>query len=235
MRSSGRCSTASTPRPTRRARRSRPMRARCCLMPSSWASAAGVKLATVAPANPERGLPRIQGVYVLFDGATLAPAALIDGIALTSLRTAAVSALAVRRLAPPGRDAGCSCSAAGRRRWSHVHGAARAAAARARGRGRARPRSGSSSFVRALPARRAWTRAPPTAPAGRARRGGGPHLLLHDRARAAFRRRAGCARGDRRGGRLARARGARGRRAAGRPAQPSWSRRAPPRCARRAT
>jgi ornithine cyclodeaminase/alanine dehydrogenase-like protein (mu-crystallin family) len=73
------------------------------LMPSSWASAAGVKLASVAPANPERGLPRIQGVYVLFDGATLAPAALIDGIALTSLRTAAVSALAVRRLA--ARDA----------------------------------------------------------------------------------------------------------------------------------
>lgn len=70
------------------------------LMPSSWAGAAGVKLATVTPANPERGLPRIQGVYVLFDAATLGPAALVDGIALTSLRTAAVSALAVRRLAP---------------------------------------------------------------------------------------------------------------------------------------
>lgn len=71
------------------------------LMPSSWAGAAGVKLATVAPANPERGLPRVQGVYVLFDAATLAPAALVDGTALTSLRTAAVSALAVRRLARP--------------------------------------------------------------------------------------------------------------------------------------
>ena len=71
------------------------------LMPSGWAGAAGVKLATVAPANPERGLPRIQGIYVLFDGETLAPAALVDGIALTSLRTAAVSALAVRRLARP--------------------------------------------------------------------------------------------------------------------------------------
>jgi ornithine cyclodeaminase/alanine dehydrogenase-like protein (mu-crystallin family) len=69
------------------------------LMPSSWGRAAGVKIATVAPANPERGLPRIQGIYALFDGATLAPAALIDGIALTSLRTAAVTALAVRRLA----------------------------------------------------------------------------------------------------------------------------------------
>jgi len=46
------------------------------------------------------GAPRIQGVCVVFDGATLAPLALIDGIALTNLRTSAVSALAVRHLAP---------------------------------------------------------------------------------------------------------------------------------------
>jgi ornithine cyclodeaminase len=71
------------------------------LMPSATASYAGVKLATVAPDNPGRGLPRIQGAYVLFDGATLGPLALLDGIALTSLRTPAVSALAVRHLAVP--------------------------------------------------------------------------------------------------------------------------------------
>jgi ornithine cyclodeaminase/alanine dehydrogenase-like protein (mu-crystallin family) len=47
------------------------------------------------------GEPRIQGVCVVFDGETLAPAALVDGIALTNVRTAAVSALAVRRLAAP--------------------------------------------------------------------------------------------------------------------------------------
>ena len=69
------------------------------IMPSSAAEAVGVKLVSVAPANAERGLPRIQGVYVLFDADTLAPAALVDGIALTNLRTAAVSALAVRHLA----------------------------------------------------------------------------------------------------------------------------------------
>jgi ornithine cyclodeaminase len=89
------------------------------LMPSSWASAAGVKLATVAPANPERGLPRIQGVYALFDGATLAPAALVDGIALTSLRTAAVSALAVRGLAPAGASR-LLVFGSGPQAWSHV-------------------------------------------------------------------------------------------------------------------
>ena len=89
------------------------------LMPSSWAGAAGVKLATVAPANPERGLPRIQGVYVLFDAATLAPAALVDGIALTSLRTAAVSALAVRRLARPDARR-VLVFGSGPQAWSHL-------------------------------------------------------------------------------------------------------------------
>jgi ornithine cyclodeaminase len=47
-------------------------------------------------------LPRIQGVYALFDGETLAPVALLDGIGLTDLRTSAVSALAVQRLAAAG-------------------------------------------------------------------------------------------------------------------------------------
>jgi ornithine cyclodeaminase/alanine dehydrogenase-like protein (mu-crystallin family) len=60
---------------------------------------AGVKLVTVAPGNAERGLPRIQGVYLLLDGQTLVPLAIVDGIALTSLRTPAVSAVAVRHLA----------------------------------------------------------------------------------------------------------------------------------------
>jgi len=72
------------------------------LMPAAGGRFAGVKLATVAPGNPARGLPRIQGVYVLFDAATLAPVALVDAVALTSLRTPAVSALALRHLAPPG-------------------------------------------------------------------------------------------------------------------------------------
>jgi ornithine cyclodeaminase/alanine dehydrogenase-like protein (mu-crystallin family) len=72
------------------------------VMPSSAPGAVGVKLVSVAPDNPARGRPRIQGVYVLFDPDTLAPAALLDGIGLTNLRTAAVSALAVRHLAAPG-------------------------------------------------------------------------------------------------------------------------------------
>jgi ornithine cyclodeaminase len=96
------------------------------IMPSASRGAAGVKLVTVAPGNPERGLPRIQGVYALFDPATLAPAALVDGIALTNLRTAAVSALAVRHAAAAdGRR--LLVFGTGAQGWAHV-GALRAVA-----------------------------------------------------------------------------------------------------------
>lgn len=71
------------------------------LMPAESPSGIGIKLATVAPDNPAHGLPRIQGIYLLVDPVTLTPTALLDGTALTSLRTPAVSALAVRRLAAP--------------------------------------------------------------------------------------------------------------------------------------
>jgi len=96
------------------------------IMPSASPDAAGVKLVTVAPANSERGLPRIQGVYALFDPVTLAPAALLDGIALTNLRTAAVSALAVRHLAAP-RARRLLVFGTGAQGWAHV-GALRAVA-----------------------------------------------------------------------------------------------------------
>lgn len=66
------------------------------VMPAAVGAHAAVKLVTVGPREP-----RVQGVCVLFDASTLAPVALVDGIALTNLRTAAVSALAVRRLAAP--------------------------------------------------------------------------------------------------------------------------------------
>ncbi|MFE7289021.1 ornithine cyclodeaminase family protein [Streptomyces noursei] len=74
------------------------------LMPAHRSRYAGVKVATVAPDNPAAGLPRVQGQYLLFDAPTLAPLALLDGVALTTVRTAAVSALAVDLLAVP--DAG---------------------------------------------------------------------------------------------------------------------------------
>lgn len=65
------------------------------LMPSEGSGAAGVKVATVAPDNPQRGLPRVQATYLMFDSATLTLRAALDGTALTTLRTPAVSVAAV--------------------------------------------------------------------------------------------------------------------------------------------
>ncbi len=74
------------------------------VMPAEFAGHAGVKLAGVVPGNRARGLPSIIGAYLLMDAPTLRPLAVLDGPALTLLRTSAVSALAVDHLA--ARDAG---------------------------------------------------------------------------------------------------------------------------------
>ncbi|MGC5341413.1 ornithine cyclodeaminase family protein [Streptomyces sp. DT24] len=71
------------------------------LMPATTQDVTGVKIAGVAPGNAALGLPRITGSYLLLDGPTLVPLALLDGAALTTLRTPAVSALAVRHLTVP--------------------------------------------------------------------------------------------------------------------------------------
>jgi ornithine cyclodeaminase/alanine dehydrogenase-like protein (mu-crystallin family) len=70
-------------------------RGQMLVMASAAARHPVVKLVTVG------GEPRIQGVCVIFDGTTLAPIAVVDGVAVTNVRTAAVSALAVRHLAVP--------------------------------------------------------------------------------------------------------------------------------------
>ncbi len=67
-------------------------------MPSGTDQWCGTKLVTLRPGNEEAGLPAIQGVYVLFEGSSLTPVAILDGASLTALRTPAVTALAVRYL-----------------------------------------------------------------------------------------------------------------------------------------
>jgi ornithine cyclodeaminase len=62
---------------------------------SGGPGSAGVKVVTVAPGNPGHGLPRIQALYLLFDQPTLSLRGILDGTALTSLRTPAVSVAAV--------------------------------------------------------------------------------------------------------------------------------------------
>ena len=67
---------------------------RLLLMPAWGGGGLGVKIVTVFPRNRERGVPSVAALYVLMDGATGHPMALIDGEALTLRRTAAASALA---------------------------------------------------------------------------------------------------------------------------------------------
>jgi len=64
--------------------------------------AMGAKLVTVYHANGSRGLPTHQAVVVLLDAETGALLAAMDGRYITEARTAAVSAVALRRLARQG-------------------------------------------------------------------------------------------------------------------------------------
>jgi ornithine cyclodeaminase len=72
------------------------------LMPA-WQSGRhiGVKVVTIFPENGEQGLPSVMGAYLLLDGKTGSPIALIDGPTLTLKRTAAASALASSYLSRP--------------------------------------------------------------------------------------------------------------------------------------
>ncbi len=72
------------------------------IMPGVYGDVLGAKLVTVFPDNGARGAPTHQGVIQLFSATTGEPVALLDGRLITERRTAAVSAVAVQQLAPPG-------------------------------------------------------------------------------------------------------------------------------------
>jgi ornithine cyclodeaminase len=63
-----------------------------------------VKITTLTPDNPDRGLPLIHGVVVLTDLETGRITALLDGGELTAVRTGAVAGLATRLCAPPDAE-----------------------------------------------------------------------------------------------------------------------------------
>ncbi|MFI6796383.1 ornithine cyclodeaminase family protein [Streptosporangium canum] len=60
------------------------------------------KFGSVNPGNPALGLPSIHAVLVVLHPETGAPVAVLDGGAVTTLRTSAASAVAVAELARPG-------------------------------------------------------------------------------------------------------------------------------------
>jgi alanine dehydrogenase len=59
------------------------------------------KLVSVFPGNHTRGLPSHQALIALFDEHTGSPRAVMDGTAITAIRTGAASALSARLLARP--------------------------------------------------------------------------------------------------------------------------------------
>ena len=67
------------------------------LMPATSAEGSGIKILTIAPNNPALNQPRIQGVYILFDRENLSISSLLDGAALTTYRTPAISFAAIRQ------------------------------------------------------------------------------------------------------------------------------------------
>ncbi|TFB69782.1 ornithine cyclodeaminase family protein [Cryobacterium glaciale] len=89
------------------------------LMPTEAAHFVGIKVASVAPGNPALGRERIQGVYLLLDAATLTPLSLLDGAAITTLRTPAVSAAAADYLAPAAVDH-LVVFGSGPQAWGHI-------------------------------------------------------------------------------------------------------------------
>jgi ornithine cyclodeaminase/alanine dehydrogenase-like protein (mu-crystallin family) len=75
------------------------------LMPAYAAAAAGepgsfgLKAICLIASNPQRGLDTHQGTVTLFDGETGMPTAILNASAITEIRTAAVTAVATRKLA----------------------------------------------------------------------------------------------------------------------------------------
>ena len=61
--------------------------------------ACGVKWVNVHPHNPRQGLPSVMAVIILNDPATGVPLAVMDGLLVTKLRTAAAAAVAAQALA----------------------------------------------------------------------------------------------------------------------------------------
>jgi ornithine cyclodeaminase/alanine dehydrogenase-like protein (mu-crystallin family) len=79
-----------------------------------------LKAVCVTPGNPRRGLDAHQGLVALFDGETGSPLAVLDGSAVTAVRTAAVSAVATSLLAREGAEV-LGILGAGVQALSHVN------------------------------------------------------------------------------------------------------------------
>ncbi|MDQ3881246.1 MAG: ornithine cyclodeaminase family protein, partial [Chloroflexota bacterium] len=89
------------------------------IMPGVRDGATGVslKIVSIVPENKRRALPTVQAIAAWVDGRTGTPTALLDGNALTALRTGAGTAAATRRLARPGAAELAMIGAGGQAEW----------------------------------------------------------------------------------------------------------------------
>lgn len=72
------------------------------LMPSFTPGQFGTKLVSVFPGNTSKDIPVVIGTMLLNDGETGEPLALLNGTALTALRTGGIGAVGLRHTAAPG-------------------------------------------------------------------------------------------------------------------------------------
>lgn len=93
------------------------------LMPALSGATVGLKVLSMFPRAAERGLPGVQGLVLLIDAVHGEPLAIIDGTVVTEIRTAAVTALATARMAPPDAEA-LAFVGAGVQARSHLAGLA---------------------------------------------------------------------------------------------------------------
>lgn len=70
------------------------------LMPCFTKKSMGTKLVSLYPENEKKDLPVLFGIMVLNDGNTGKPLAVLDGSALTALRTGAVGSVSIRHMTP---------------------------------------------------------------------------------------------------------------------------------------
>jgi ornithine cyclodeaminase/alanine dehydrogenase-like protein (mu-crystallin family) len=89
------------------------------VMPGLREGGAGtsVKIVTVVPANAERGLPTVQAVVLWLDATTGQPLAVLEGTALTAMRTGAASGVGTRLLARPDASVLAVIGAGGQADW----------------------------------------------------------------------------------------------------------------------
>jgi ornithine cyclodeaminase len=101
------------------------------VMPASSSEGSGIKVLTIAPNNVHLGAPRIQGIYLLFDKENLSVSSILDGAALTTYRTPAVSIAAIRQaLEKSEKDLSIVVFGSGPQAISHIQTLAEVAASR---------------------------------------------------------------------------------------------------------